>query len=190
MTKKEARLYYREKRTGLSNHAQLEMLAQMLEQFKAYSFPPVHCLHTYLPMPSSNEIDTASFIAHLSLLNPEIQVCVPVTHKATDRLINALWKSEEPMVLNHYGIPEPKQVVEIDPKQIDLAFVPLLAFDEHGYRVGYGKGYYDRFLPECRKDALFIGLSFFPPIADLSDRQQFDIPLDLCITPERIYEFG
>lgn len=190
MTKKEARKYYREMRTGLSNNAQLEMLAQMLEQFKTYSFPAVHCLQTYLPMPSSNEIDTAPFIAKLSTLNPDIQVCVPVTQKATDRLINALWKSDEPMVLNHYGIPEPKEVSEIDPKQIDLAFVPLLAFDKQGYRVGYGKGYYDRFLPECRKDALFIGLSFFPPIAGISDRQQFDIPLDLCITPERIYEFG
>ncbi|MBM3439993.1 MAG: 5-formyltetrahydrofolate cyclo-ligase [Bacteroidetes bacterium] len=190
MTKKEARTYFREKRAALSGDVQLEMLDKMLVQFKAFSFPPIHYLHTYLPMPSSNEIDTEAFITQLSLANADIQVCVPVTQKSTDTLINALWKPGEPMMLNHYGIPEPKEVKEIDPKQIDLVFVPLLAFDEQGYRVGYGKGYYDRFLPECRKDTLFIGLSFFLAITNISDRQHFDIPLDLCITPERIYEFG
>lgn len=190
MTKKEARTYFREKRAALTGDVQLEMLDLMLRQFNSFPFPPIHCLHTYLSMPSSNEIDTSGFIAQLSFVHPDMKVCVPVIQKTTDKLINALWKPDASITLNHYGIPEPKALVEIDPKQIDLVFVPLLAFDGQGYRVGYGKGYYDRFLPECRKDALFIGLSFFPPIASITDRQQFDIPLDLCITPERIYEFG
>ena len=60
---------------------------------------------------------------------------------------------------NQYGIPEPIGGVTVDEKDIDIVFIPLLAFDELGNRVGYGKGYYDRFLSKCRKDVLKIGLS-------------------------------
>jgi 5-formyltetrahydrofolate cyclo-ligase len=69
-------------------------------------------------------------------------------------------------------------------------FVPLLAFDNDGYRVGYGKGFYDKFLAKCRPDVLKVGLSYFDAIDTISDRAQFDIPLNYCITPQRIYEFG
>jgi 5-formyltetrahydrofolate cyclo-ligase len=67
--------------------------------------------------------------------------------------------------------------------------VPLLAFDESGYRVGYGKGFYDRFLQQCRKDVLTVGFSYFDAIDKIEDTHQFDVPLNYCITPHRIYEF-
>jgi 5-formyltetrahydrofolate cyclo-ligase len=56
--------------------------------------------------------------------------------------------------------------------------------------VGYGKGCYDRFLALCRPDIIKIGFSYFEPINEISDTDKFDIPLNYCITPERIYEFG
>jgi 5-formyltetrahydrofolate cyclo-ligase len=68
--------------------------------------------------------------------------------------------------------------------------VPLLAYDLKGNRVGYGKGYYDRFLAECRPDALKIGFSYFEPEEQINDTEDFDIPLNYCVTPHRCYEFG
>jgi len=70
-----------------------------------------------------------------------------------------------------------------------LALIPLLAFDQHGYRVGYGKGYYDKFLSQCREDVVKIGLSFFEPVDNIDDINQFDISLNYCVTPQQVYEF-
>ena len=90
---------------------------------------------------------------------------------------------------NQYGIPEPTGGVAVRERDIDIVFIPLLAFDKSGNRVGYGKGYYDRFLSKCRKDVLKIGLSFFPPVDSIEDVDFFDKKLDFCITPERVYAF-
>jgi 5-formyltetrahydrofolate cyclo-ligase len=90
---------------------------------------------------------------------------------------------------NQYGIPEPTAGIEVTSDMIDVVFVPLLAFDKKGNRVGYGKGYYDRFLAGCRNDVITIGLSFFPPVLSIDDIDFFDKKLDFCITPECVYAF-
>src|SRR5690606_29706561 len=64
---------------------------------------------------------------------------------------------------SEYGIPEPISGIELSPELLDVVFVPLLAYDKIGHRVGYGKGFYDRFLAKCNKNAVFVGLSFFEP---------------------------
>ena len=89
------------------------------------------------------------------------------------------------LVTNHYHIPEPqkaKPFVGIP----DMVIVPLLAFDEKGYRVGYGKGFYDRFLQNISTQK--IGLSFFDGLQKLMIVHLNDIRLDKCITPNRIIE--
>jgi 5-formyltetrahydrofolate cyclo-ligase len=73
--------------------------------------------------------------------------------------------------------------------KIDVVFVPLLAYDTLGNRVGYGKGFYDTFLSECKPDVLKIGLSFFEPENIIEDLNQNDIKLDICINPSHIYRF-
>ena len=70
-----------------------------------------------------------------------------------------------------------------------MVFVPLVAFDELGNRVGYGKGFYDEFLKNCSKDTIKIGLSFFEAEAVISDIELHDVPLDFCVTPGKIYNF-
>ena len=67
---------------------------------------------------------------------------------------------------------------------LDLVFVPLLISDENNYRVGYGKGFYDRFLLNCRKDCKKIGLNFFKPTSKIVDINAFDIALDAVIYPK------
>jgi 5-formyltetrahydrofolate cyclo-ligase len=90
---------------------------------------------------------------------------------------------------NEWGITEPKQGQSIAPQEIDLVFVPMLVCDQQGNRVGYGKGFYDRFLAQCREDVVKIGFSYFEPVERITDTADFDVPLTYCITPSATYEF-
>ncbi|MEP6514110.1 MAG: 5-formyltetrahydrofolate cyclo-ligase, partial [Parafilimonas sp.] len=86
-------------------------------------------------------------------------------------------------------ITEPVKGEIINPQIIDIVFVPFLICDKQGYRVGFGKGFYDKFLPQCRKDIIKTGFSYFEPVDKIEDAQSFDVPLNYCITPHSIYEF-
>ena len=88
-----------------------------------------------------------------------------------------------------WNIPEPIDGIEILPEKLDVVFVPLLAFDEMGNRVGYGKGFYDNFLADCRPETLKVGISLFAPIKKITDVFETDVPLDYCVTPEQNYSF-
>ncbi|MFZ9661276.1 MAG: 5-formyltetrahydrofolate cyclo-ligase, partial [Chitinophagaceae bacterium] len=90
---------------------------------------------------------------------------------------------------NVYGISEPVDGNLIAIELLDMVLMPLLAFDLDGNRVGFGKGYYDRFLKSCRRDIVKIGLSFLDPLDKISDINSYDIPMDFCITPKMTYAF-
>jgi 5-formyltetrahydrofolate cyclo-ligase len=90
--------------------------------------------------------------------------------------------------VNRFGIPEPVEGIEVSPTSIDVIFVPLLAFDKAGNRLGYGKGFYDIFLKQCPASVLKVGLSLFPA-EDAIPAETHDQPLDYCITPSKIYSF-
>ena len=92
-------------------------------------------------------------------------------------------------VKNSNGITEPRSGIEVNPIDFDLIFIPLIAFDQMGNRVGYGKGYYDKMLSQCSKSALKIGLSLFDPINKIHDISTHDLKMDYCITPNQIYKF-
>ena len=77
----------------------------------------------------------------------------------------------------------------IMPETLDLVFVPLLAFDKTGQRVGYGKGFYDRFLAACRPDTIKIGLSLETSVAQVADVHEGDVVLDYVITPAGVIKF-
>jgi 5-formyltetrahydrofolate cyclo-ligase len=93
------------------------------------------------------------------------------------------------LIKNEYGIDEPKSGNKVTENEIDMVLIPLLAFDRKGYRVGFGKGYYDKFLSRCRKDVLKVGLSFFEPVDAIEDITGYDIPMDFCITPKENFIF-
>ncbi|TAG91084.1 MAG: hypothetical protein EAZ20_03510 [Bacteroidetes bacterium] len=91
------------------------------------------------------------------------------------------WQIEQPIIT--------EKDIFFDPKNIDWIIVPLLVFDKNGFRVGYGKGFYDKFLAECKPDVLTIGVNFFPPVEKITDIEPFDICLHRCITPDKIFIF-
>ncbi len=90
---------------------------------------------------------------------------------------------------NGWNIYEPMDGTITDAGMIDMVFVPLLIFDKQGYRVGYGKGFYDKYLQRCRVDCVKVGFSYFEPIDKIEGAREFDVPLNLCITPNSIYVF-
>lgn len=105
------------------------------------------------------------------------------------RLLNCLLSNETKFKKSVWQIPEPVKCDQIEAKLIDVVFVPLLAFDTKGNRVGYGKGFYDGFLKECRPDVIKVGVSLFEAEKNITDISMEDVPLDHCVTPEKIYTF-
>ena len=87
------------------------------------------------------------------------------------------------------SIPEPRTGVPTPDEKIDMVIVPLLAFDEQGFRVGYGKGFYDRFLKRTRPECKKVGLSYFVAEKRIDDVDAHDVPLDQCVTPEGVMQF-
>ena len=88
-----------------------------------------------------------------------------------------------------WGIPEPVGGLVIEPVKFDIILLPLLAFDLKGNRVGYGKGFYDRYLALCRPDCLKIGISLFDPVDLIDEVESHDIPLYIAICPAKLYDF-
>ncbi|HEV7346684.1 5-formyltetrahydrofolate cyclo-ligase [Telluribacter sp.] len=162
-----------------------ERLSRLLAQ------KPPHYLHIFLPHVVRNEIDTRLIGEVVRAEFPEVQLVVPRVVPGTRTLEHYLYTPQTPLLTNRWGIPEPdpQAAQPIAPEELDAVLVPLLAFDRQGYRVGYGGGYYDRFLPQCRPGALKIGLSFFEPVPAIDDIDGYDIRLDYCLTPNHTWRW-
>ena len=143
--------------------------------------------HLFMASEQNKEIDTAHLLSVLQ--GKDKQIVIP---KILDDYVleHYLLFDQTPLKMSHWGIPEPQSGIKINSNQIDVVFVPLLIFDLQGHRIGYGKGYYDRFLAKCRKETIKVGLSYFDPIEKIDDIQSHDIPIDFGITRDRIYEFS
>ncbi|TRZ45848.1 5-formyltetrahydrofolate cyclo-ligase [Robertkochia solimangrovi] len=146
-----------------------------------------NCYHIFLSIEQQKEIDTSFLLSILQ--GKDKDITVSRSDFKTGELEHILLTDNTKISINNYGIPEPVNGIAISPENIDVVFIPLLAYDEHGNRIGYGKGFYDRFLSKCKANTKKIGLSFFPPEHKITDIHEGDIRLDACITPEAIYYF-
>lgn len=189
MKKQDLRILFKQKRKELSLHSIEKWNDLILINFQKLQLPPIECVHTYLPSLKLGEPQTANIIKYLQFKNPFIKVVIPKVDIHAGRLAHYRYDEEIEMIKNKYGIDEPKEGLEVSENEIDLVLIPLLAFDKKGYRVGFGKGYYDKFLAHCRKDVLKVGLSFFEPVEKIEDITGYDIPLDFCITPQENFIF-
>ena len=182
MKKQELRKIYKQKRKALSAVEVKNLQENIYKQVFEFDFSSTETIHIFLSIEKLLEINTNPIIDFLLLKNKTI--VVSVSDFSTNTLKHFLFDRETKLKISSYGIPEPINGIEIDAKKIDLVFVPLLISDEKKYRVGYGKGFYDRFLAECRTDVKTIGLNFFQPIDAIEDINKFDIPLDQVIYPK------
>lgn len=148
-------------------------------------------IHLFLPQRNKHEVDTWKILSRLWLIFPAKTVVVPYVVPGTRQMHHHLFTPETVLIDNKWGIPEPNPLTtpQILPEKIDVVLLPLLAFDKRGYRVGYGGGYYDRFLSECKPEVVKIGLSFFDPIDQIKDVDEFDIPMNYCVTPAKVWKW-
>ena len=186
MTKAEIRKQAAVQRKGLSN-AQVEAYSRaLLGHFSLLDFSLVRTVHVFLPIAEKKEPNTFLLIDWLALHHPEIRIIVPKADFETALMQNYVYTGRPGLEKNFYNILEPAKG-ELHTGEVDMVLVPMLAFDRQGYRAGYGKGFYDRFLGGL--GAQKIGLSFFGPVERIDDVNTHDVSLDCCITPEQVYCF-
>ena len=187
MTKAELRIKYKALRKDLSPEAiddlSIEIANQLLElDIWNYSF-----YHIFLSIETQKEVNT-DFILNI-LSGKDKNIVISKSDFKTTTLQNYLLTDSTKIKLNKYNIPEPVDGIEIDNSKIEVVFVPLLAFDENGHRIGYGKGFYDTFLANCNPETIKIGLSFFGVENSLIPTFKGDVALNYCITPKKTHTF-
>jgi 5-formyltetrahydrofolate cyclo-ligase len=189
MVKKDIRRIYIDWRNALTDEELKDMSARIVDKFRDVALQGAQVLLSYYPIRERKEFDVTVCEQLLALENEGLQVAWPkiLDDNVTMQAI-ALHKNST-FAANRFNILEPVNGEVIDPQLIDVVFVPLLAFDTKGYRVGYGKGFYDRFLAHCASDVVKIGFSFFEAVDSIDDVNEYDVPLNFCITPSRVYEF-
>ena len=143
--------------------------------------------HLFLTIEEQKEVDT-EFVLQI-LAGKDKEIVVAKSNFETLGMTHFLLTDNTRFQKNQYNIFEPVEGIEVPPSKLDVVFVPLLAYDSNGNRVGYGKGFYDNFLSQCKAGVLKIGLSFFEPEENITDVSPTDIRLDYCVTPETIHKF-
>jgi 5-formyltetrahydrofolate cyclo-ligase len=185
--KKELRIKYKALRNSLSENELEEMSLAIANKILALPLWEKTYFHIFLPITEQHEVNT-EFILHL-LSGKDKEIIVSKADFATRSMTHFLLTDNTKIKKNEYNIPEPVDGIIVPSNKIDVVFVPLLAFDKKGNRVGYGKGFYDKFLSECKPDVIKIGLSFFDPEELITDIFEGDVTLDYCVTPNEVYSF-
>jgi 5-formyltetrahydrofolate cyclo-ligase len=190
MTKQELRKAYIGRRKNL-DVGQVESLSNRIgERFvREIDLSAVRVLHTFLPIQKNNEPNTWSIIRQIQGSGLPIRFSVPRVSAGTGALTHYYLDSNTVLETNHWGIEEPGDGEITRVSEIDAVIIPLLIFDTRGQRVGYGKGFYDRFLSSCRPDTKRIGVSLFPPVDRIDDTNELDVPLHWCVTPDCTFTF-
>ena len=187
MLKKELRQKYKALREEISENELEEMSLAIANKLLKLPIWEKNYFHIFLPITEHHEVNT-EFILHL-LSGKDKEIIISKSDFETRKMTHFLLTDNTKIKKNKYNIPEPVDGIEVPSHKIEVVFVPLLAFDKKGHRVGYGKGFYDKFLSECKPDAIKIGLSFFESEESITDVFESDIQLDFCVTPNSIYSF-
>jgi 5-formyltetrahydrofolate cyclo-ligase len=189
VTKAALRKIYKEKRKQLSWKDKEHYTDLILINFQKLDLPFIGCVHTYLAIEEQNEVDTENITRYLTFKNPGLKIVVPKINFDAGEMKHYIFNDGTEMAANSFGIIEPIKGEKVSTDEIDLVLTPLLAFDKKGYRVGYGKGFYDNFFQQCAPEVIRIGLSFFDIEETIDDINNHDVALHYCITPNEIYTF-
>lgn len=187
MLKSDLRKIYKAQRLALSMQERNKYDDLLLIQFQQMHLQIPDYVMTYASFEKYSEFDPGLIQDYCCFRNPAVSFIYPVVE---DNILQAVkTDADTAFTENEMGIDEPVDGIMIEPTAIDMIFVPLLICDLSGYRVGYGKGFYDRFLKLCRKDVVTIGFSYFEPIQKISDVYEGDVPLNYLVTPTQFYPF-
>lgn len=185
-SKEALRVYFSKKRGALSPEIQDSYSLDIANLCLKLPIWELEYFHLFLPISSKREVDTTLMLTLLQ--GRDKQIILPKV--AGDNVLEHILLTDSTKITNNsWGIPEPQEGIKIDPLQLDVVFIPLLAFDKIGNRVGYGKGFYDRFFDSLRQEPKKIGLSLFDPCKAIEDIADHDMPLTHCVTPQKIYIF-
>lgn len=183
MTKSILRKQILDARKNLSAREFAFFCAAIFEEFKKLDLTGVKTLHLFLPILEKKEVNTWPILHWLQENYPAITLVVPRLVAGSPVLEHPALLPSSILVTNKWGIPEPVTGKLIDPGKIDLCLVPLLAADRSGHRIGYGGGFYDRFLAACSPEMQTVGLSLFEPLDEPIEVDEFDMALNSCIFP-------
>lgn len=186
MTKPELRAKYMTLRKRLSSEEIEDLSLKIANSALELPIWEASYYHVFLSISEKHEINT-EYLLHI-LQGKDKSIVIPKANFDTGEMKHILLQENTLLRVSKYGIPEPEAGIEIPSEQIEVVFVTLLAFDNHGNRIGYGKGFYDRFLAKCNPKAIFVGLSLFEA-EDKITHEFMDISLHFCVTPNNIYSF-
>ncbi len=187
MFKKEIRIKYKELRNSLSENQIEELSLAIANGVLSLPIWEKIYFHVFLPIIEQKEVNT-EYLLHL-LSGKDKEICISKSDFETRKMTHFLLTDNTKIKKNEYNISEPVDGIEVPSNKMEVVFVPLLAYDKNGNRVGYGKGFYDKFLAECNPNTIKIGLSFFNPEELISDINATDIQLNYCVTPKRTIKF-
>lgn len=188
MTKTELRNLYKLKRRSLTPEVVDDLSLKIANQLLQLDIWDKSYYHTFLSIEEQNEVNTDYILNILS--GRDKNIVVSKSNFKTSEMRHYLLTDNTIIKKNTFHIPEPVDGIEISTDKIEIVFVPLLVFDKQGHRVGYGKGFYDKFLSHCKPETLKIGLSFFEAEEAIEDVIESDVKLDYCVTPRAIYTFS
>ncbi|WP_396602799.1 5-formyltetrahydrofolate cyclo-ligase [Algibacter sp. R77976] len=187
MTKAELRKTYKQGRNNLTENQVNDLSLAISNQLLKLPIWDYSFYHIFLAIEEQKEVNTDYILNILS--GKDKNILISKSDFETGGMTHFLLTDNTVIKKNKYNIPEPIDGIEIANDKIEVVFIPLLAFDKTGNRVGYGKGFYDRFLTECKPETLKIGLSFFEAEDEITDVFDGDIGLDYCVTPKEVYKF-
>lgn len=187
MTKTELRQKYKQLRKGLTQNDVEDFSLAIANQLLTLKIWDKSFYHIFLSIEEQKEINTDVILNILA--GKDKNIIISKSHIEDFSMTHYLLTDNTTLKKSTYNVPEPVDGIEIQPTQLDVVFVPLLAFDTFGNRVGYGKGFYDRFLAQCKPETLKIGLSFFEAEVGVFETSENDVRLDYCVTPNRVFQF-
>jgi 5-formyltetrahydrofolate cyclo-ligase len=183
--KKDLRKKLLQKRESIPEPEYYGSSADIVENLKEQGeFKRAETIHCYVSMNVRREVETRELIKEM--ISKGKQVVVPITNFERGSLRHVELNSYSDLEPNKWGVLEPEDGEEIALDEIDLVVVPMVGADEHCNRIGYGKGFYDRFLREV--ECPTIGLIFDQNIVANIPTEDFDVPLDKIISDMRIIE--